>query len=75
MVAMMVVGLYVGEEAIRALADGSHADVSALGFALAAVSVLVLPWLGRQKLRVAAARSSAALRGDGAPTLAAQRSQ
>jgi divalent metal cation (Fe/Co/Zn/Cd) transporter len=38
---------------------------------VATVSVLVLPWLGRQKLRVAAALPSAALRGDGVLTLAA----
>ena len=68
--AMMVVGLYVGVQAVRALADGSHADESALGFVVALVSVLVLPWLGRRKLRVAAALPSAALRGDGVLTLA-----
>jgi divalent metal cation (Fe/Co/Zn/Cd) transporter len=70
-VAMVVVGLYVAVEAVRALAGRSHADESALGFAVATVSLLVLPWLGRQKLRVAAALPSAALRGDGVLTLAA----
>jgi divalent metal cation (Fe/Co/Zn/Cd) transporter len=70
-VAMMAVGLYVAVEAVRALVGGSHADESAVGFVLAAVSVLVLPWLGRQKLRVAAALPSPALRGDGVLTLAA----
>jgi divalent metal cation (Fe/Co/Zn/Cd) transporter len=70
MVAMLVVGLYVAEEAVRALAGGSHADESAVGFLVASVPVLVLPWLGRQKLRVAAALPSAALRGDGVLTLA-----
>jgi divalent metal cation (Fe/Co/Zn/Cd) transporter len=68
---MVVVGLYVAVEAVRALAGRSHADESALGFAVATVSLLVLPWLGRQKLRVAAALPSAALRGDGVLTLAA----
>ena len=34
------------------------------------MSVLVLPWLGRKKLRVAAALPSVALRGDGVLTLA-----
>ena len=70
-VAMMAVGLYVAVEAVRVLASRSHADESALGFVVATVSVLVLPWLGRQKLRVAAALPSAALRGDGVLTLAA----
>jgi divalent metal cation (Fe/Co/Zn/Cd) transporter len=69
--AMMAVGLYVAVQAVRALAGRSHADGSALGFVVATVSVLVLPWLGRQKLRVAAALPSAALRGDGVLTLAA----
>jgi divalent metal cation (Fe/Co/Zn/Cd) transporter len=69
--AMMAVGLYVAVQAVRALAGRSHADESALAFVVATVSVLVLPWLGRQKLRVAAALPSAALRGDGVLTLAA----
>jgi len=38
---------------------------------VAIVSVLVLLWLGRRKLRVAAALPSAALRGDGVLTLSA----
>jgi divalent metal cation (Fe/Co/Zn/Cd) transporter len=68
--AMAIVGLYVGVQAIRALASHSHADESALAFAVATVSVLVLPWLGRRKLRVAAQLASGALRGDGVLTLA-----
>lgn len=68
--AMIVVGLYVAVQAVRALVDGSHADESALGFVVAFVSVLVLPWLGRRKLRVAAALPSPALRGDAVLTLA-----
>jgi divalent metal cation (Fe/Co/Zn/Cd) transporter len=69
--AMIAVGLSVLVGAARALAGHSHADESWLGFAVAALSVLVLPWLGRAKLRVAAALPSAALRGDGILTLAA----
>jgi divalent metal cation (Fe/Co/Zn/Cd) transporter len=70
-VAMIAVGLYVAVDAVRALGGRSHADESVLGFVVATVSVLVLPWLARQKLRVAAALPSAALRGDGVLTLAA----
>jgi divalent metal cation (Fe/Co/Zn/Cd) transporter len=70
-VAMFVIALYVGFEAIRALADGLHAEESVFGIVLAAVSLLVLPWLGRQKIRVAAVLASPALRGDGVLTLAA----
>jgi divalent metal cation (Fe/Co/Zn/Cd) transporter len=67
---MTIVGLIVAVEASRALAGDSHAHESALGFVVATVSVLVLPWLGRRKLRVAAALPSGALRGDGVLTLA-----
>jgi uncharacterized membrane protein YjgN (DUF898 family) len=66
---MMVIGLYVAVEAVRALRAAP--DESAVGFVVATVLVLVLPWLGRRKLRVAAALTSAALRGDGVLTLAA----
>lgn len=69
--AMIVIGLYVGVEAIRALVGGSHAEESVFGLALATISLIVLPWLGRLKLRVAAALPSGALRGDGILTLAA----
>src|SRR5215831_4043638 len=69
--AMIAVGLSVLVGAARALAGHSRADESWLGFAVAALSVLVLPRLGRGKLRVAAALPSAALRGDGVLTLAA----
>jgi divalent metal cation (Fe/Co/Zn/Cd) transporter len=70
-VAMVLVALYVGLEATRALVNASHADESSLGVALALVSLFVLPWLGRMKLRVASALPSRALHGDGVLTLAA----
>jgi divalent metal cation (Fe/Co/Zn/Cd) transporter len=70
-VAMWIVALYVGFEAVRALADGSHPDESLFGVTLAAVSLLVLPWLGKAKLCVASGLGSRALRGDGVLTLAA----
>lgn len=70
-VAMFLIAAYIGFEAVRALADESHADESALGIGLAALSLVVLPWLGRRKLQVAAALPSRALRGDGVLTLAA----
>lgn len=70
-VAMLVVALYVGVEAVRALLDGSHADESVFGIILAAVSVLVLPVLGIRKFGVARALPSPALRGDSVLTLAA----
>jgi divalent metal cation (Fe/Co/Zn/Cd) transporter len=69
--AMAVIALYVGAQAVRALIEGSHAEASAFGVILAAASLAVLPWLGRQKLLVASALPSPALRGDGVLTLAA----
>ena len=69
--AMVVVGLYVGVEAIRAVIGGSHAEESPFGVVLAALSLAVLPWLGRRKLQVAKGLSSGALRGDGILTIAA----
>jgi divalent metal cation (Fe/Co/Zn/Cd) transporter len=69
--AMAGVALYVGFEAVRVFANESHADESTLGVIIAALSVAVLPWLGRQKLHVASRLASVALRGDGVLTLAA----
>jgi divalent metal cation (Fe/Co/Zn/Cd) transporter len=70
-VAMAVVALYIGVQAVRALVEGSHPEASAFGLILAVLSLIVLPWLGRQKLRVAADLASPALHGDGVLTLAA----
>ena len=70
-VAMFAVALYVALEAVRALATSSHAGESVFAVVLASLSLIVLPWLGRRKLRVAAGLPSPALRGDGVLTLAA----
>jgi len=69
--AMLVVAAYVGLEGVAALVGPSHVDESALGLVLAALSLLVLPWLGRGKLRVASELRSPSLRGDGVLTIAA----
>jgi divalent metal cation (Fe/Co/Zn/Cd) transporter len=69
--AMLTVGAYAGVQGVRALLDGSHSEASAFGVILAAVSVLVLPWLGWRKVSVAARLASQALRGDGVITAAA----
>jgi divalent metal cation (Fe/Co/Zn/Cd) transporter len=69
--AMLAIAAYVGIQAARALADGSHAATSASGVALAAVSLVVLPFLGARKLQVASRLRSPALRGDAVLTIAA----
>ena len=70
-VAMLVIAAYVGVQAVRALVDGSHPATSAFAVALAAVSLVVLPFLGVRKLEVASHLGSSALRGDAVLTLAA----
>ena len=70
-VAMLLVALYVGFQASRSLAGGSHPEASVFGALVSAGSLLVLPWLGWAKLRVASGLSSEALRGDAVLTLAA----
>jgi divalent metal cation (Fe/Co/Zn/Cd) transporter len=68
--AMVLVAVYVGTQAVRGLVGGSHPKASVFGALVAAASVLVLPWLGKLKLEVAAGLGSRALRGDAVLTLA-----
>jgi len=70
-IAMVAVAALVAVGAMRALVTESHADETFLALLVAALSLLFLPWLGRKKLRIAAALPSPALRGDGVLTLAA----
>jgi divalent metal cation (Fe/Co/Zn/Cd) transporter len=68
--AMVLVAHYVGFQAIRGLMEESHPKASIFGAIVATLSLIVLPWLGKLKLQVAAGVSSGALRGDGVLTLA-----
>jgi divalent metal cation (Fe/Co/Zn/Cd) transporter len=56
---------YVGVESIRTLLGGEHADVSPVGIALAAGSVVLMPLLGIAKQRLADQMGSVATRGEG----------
>jgi len=56
---------YVGVESVRALAGGERPHVSWLGIGLAATSLLVMPYLGLAKQRIADRLGSAATRGEG----------
>jgi divalent metal cation (Fe/Co/Zn/Cd) transporter len=48
-----VLAVYVGVESVRRLATGEVSDTTAIGIALTAVSVVLMPWLARAKRRVA----------------------
>ncbi len=63
-VALIVLGLYLGFTAVRALADGSHPEATVVGTALLLASIAVLPPLALAKYRIARALESRALRAD-----------
>jgi divalent metal cation (Fe/Co/Zn/Cd) transporter len=56
---------YVGFESLKALGAGDHAEVSWLGIALSASSVVVMPYLGIAKQRLAEQLGSPATKGEG----------
>jgi len=60
---------YVGVESVRALVAGEHAQVSWLGIALSASSLVVMPYLGIAKSRLADRLGSAATKGEGRQNL------
>ena len=60
-----VLAPYVGYESVRALVTGERPDASAVGIALAASSLVVMPYLGVAKRRLAERLGSAATAGEG----------
>jgi divalent metal cation (Fe/Co/Zn/Cd) transporter len=62
---LLLIGMYVTVEAVFGLVSHSHPDSSAVGVVLTAISLVLLPFLARNKLRLAGVLGSAALRGDG----------
>lgn len=56
---------YVGFESVQALIGGERPDVSWLGIALSASSLIVMPYLGVAKQRLADQLGSAATKGEG----------
>jgi divalent metal cation (Fe/Co/Zn/Cd) transporter len=68
-VQFFILAPYVTVEAIRTLVNGSHADESIVGIALAATSVVVMPWLGRAKQRIGARIRSSATASEGKQNL------
>jgi divalent metal cation (Fe/Co/Zn/Cd) transporter len=62
---MFLIAAYLAVRAIKALADGSGPESSALGVVLTGASILALPVLAVAKLRLARTLESQALRADG----------
>ena len=60
---------YVGVESVRALLDGSHAEESIVGIALAASSLALMPLLGRAKQRIGSRIGSSATASEGKQNL------
>lgn len=60
---------YVSFEAIQALANAEHPEISAIGMALTASSVIGMPLLGIAKQRVARTLGSQATHGEGTQNL------
>ena len=60
-----VLAPYVGFEAVQALVEGERPAVSWLGIALSASSLVVMPYLGFAKQRIADRIGSAATKGEG----------
>ena len=56
---------YVGFESVRGLVEGHRPDVSWLGIVLSASSLVVMPYLGIAKQRLADRLGSAATKGEG----------
>lgn len=68
-VQFFILAPYVGVEAIRALVNGSHADESIVGIALAASSLIVMPYLGRAKQKIGRRIGSSATASEGKQNL------
>ena len=68
-VALALLCLYVLFTSIYGLVTRSRPEGSAIGIAISASAVLVMPWLAFTKRRIAARIDSGALRGDAASSL------
>ena len=64
-VQFFILAPYVGFESVQALVNDERADVSWLGIALSASSLVVMPYLGIAKQRIAEQIGSAATKGEG----------
>jgi divalent metal cation (Fe/Co/Zn/Cd) transporter len=60
---------YVAFESIRTLVNGTHAEESSVGIALAASSLVLMPLLGRAKQRIGTRMGSSATASEGKQNL------
>jgi divalent metal cation (Fe/Co/Zn/Cd) transporter len=67
-VSFAILSGYVGFESVRDLAEGAVPEASNVGMAMAALSLLVMPFLARAKRRLAPALGSAAAVADAKQT-------
>jgi divalent metal cation (Fe/Co/Zn/Cd) transporter len=68
-VQFFILAPYVAFESVRTLADGSHPETSVVGIALAASSLVVMPYLGRAKRRIGTRIGSSATASEGKQNL------
>jgi divalent metal cation (Fe/Co/Zn/Cd) transporter len=68
-VQFFILAPYVAVESVRVLVNGSHPETSVVGIALAASSVVVMPYLGRAKQRIGARIRSSATASEGKQNL------
>lgn len=68
-VQFFILAPYVGIESIRALVNGSQAEETIVGIALAASSLVVMPLLGRAKQRIGSRIGSSATASEGKQNL------
>jgi len=68
-VQFFILAPYVGVESVRALVNGSQAEESVVGIALAASSLVVMPLLGRAKQRIGSRIGSSATASEGKQNL------
>ena len=67
-ITFLALAAWVAYEAARSLWLGEAPDASYVGIAIAALSLIVMPWLARQKRRVAVCLGSRALESDSRQT-------